>query len=131
MSLPSSSWRALKIAVVCWRLDEDVKLRFATSIVREVGLEVQPLRRMDDGIPGRRKSSTGSGVRCRYLRGLSWRNARAAQDEVEALSCKQFLVIHRVTMVVGKERHQGRRQAQKCVDIDITIPTMDDSAIFA
>lgn len=73
---------------------------------------------MDDGIPGRRKSSTGSGLRCKYLRGLSWRNARAAEDEAEVLSCKQFLVIHRVAMVVGRERHQSRRQAQKCVDIE-------------
>ncbi len=102
--------------MVCWRLDEDVKLRFATSMDREVGLGVEPLRRMDDGIPGTRKSSIGSGVRCKHLRGLSWRNARAAEDEAEVLSCKQFLVIHRVAMVVGRERDESRRQALKCVD---------------
>jgi hypothetical protein len=27
ISLPSSSWRGLKIAVVCWRLLEDVNVR--------------------------------------------------------------------------------------------------------
>jgi hypothetical protein len=38
-----------------------------------------------------------------YLRGVSWRNARAADEEGEALSCERLLVIHRVAMV-GRQR---------------------------
>jgi hypothetical protein len=56
---------------------------------------------------GSRKSRTGSGVLCRYLRGARWRNTRAADDEVEALSCKQLLVMHRDAIVVGSPNVQG------------------------
>jgi len=57
---------------------------------------------MEEGIPGMRKSKTGSGVLCRYLLGVSWRNARAADEGVEALSCEQLLVILRVAIVVER-----------------------------
>jgi hypothetical protein len=91
----------LKIADVCWRLEEDVNVLPARR-VRDVGLAIQLLCTIEDGIPGTRKSRTGSGVLCRYLRGVSMRNAPAADDEVEALSCEQLLVIHRVAMADGQ-----------------------------
>lgn len=80
-------------------------------MIREVGLGNPSLCTTDDGIPGTRKSRTGSGVLCRYFRGVSWRNARAAEDEVDALSCEQLLVIDRVAMVVDSGNCGWRSRA--------------------
>src|ERR1700683_467719 len=120
MSLPSSSWRGLKMADVCWRLEEDVKVLFPAWIVRDLGLATQALCTIDEGILGTRKSRTGSGVLCMYLRGVSWRNARAADEEVEALSCEQLLVIHRAAMV-GRQRGDVNAEEleQALVEMDI------------
>lgn len=47
---------------------------------------------------GSRKSSTGCGVVWRYLLGATWRNARAAEDGFECISCEQLLLKRRVAI---------------------------------
>ena len=83
ISFPSSSLRGFTIAVVCCRLAEDVNARFVCTWGF---LLVQTWRSAETGTLGSRKSRIGSGVLERYLRGVSWRNARAADDEVEDVS---------------------------------------------
>lgn len=52
---------------------------------------------MDFGMLGVRKSS---GVLERYLRDVTCRNARAADEGVEAVSCEQLRYTVRVAMIV-------------------------------
>jgi hypothetical protein len=71
------------MAVVCCRLAEDVNARFVC--IWDL-LLVQIWRSAETGTLGSKKSRIGSGVLERYLRCVSWRDARAADDEVEDVS---------------------------------------------
>jgi hypothetical protein len=54
-------------------------------------------------------------VLCRALRGVSWRKARAAEEEVEALSCEQLLLIDRAVMLVDKGSTRMPMRSSKVV----------------
>ena len=96
MSLPSSSFWGLTIAVVCCRLLEDVKLLLSCVLALKVACStIQLCRRVVEGTLGSKKSRD---ILCRYLRGASCRKARAADVEFDEASCEQLLVIHRVAM---------------------------------
>jgi hypothetical protein len=117
MSWPSSSWRGLNMAAVCWRLEDDVNVLLAPLRGRDEDLPTQPLRITVNETQGSKKSRTGSGVLCRCLRGARWRNARAADDEVAALRCEQLLVIHRAAMVVRRRYVQTAEMSSKSVGV--------------
>ena len=104
IALPSSSLRGLKMAVVWRRLVEVVNLRFAGASCRIfASIFPQPWCKADTGMLGSRKSKTGMVLLCRYLRGVSWRNARAADDGADVFSCEQPFVMHLDAMVSNTE----------------------------
>lgn len=113
MSLPSSSWRGLKIALACWRFVEDENARFVAVAGRaKADFLGQALRTTGKVTLGRRKSRTGGGVLCMYRPGASCRNARAADDDVEEANCEQLLAAQVEAMVI----HGGARTPRMCLN---------------
>lgn len=98
ISFPSSSFLGLKIALVC-RLTAELVNPLLTCLHELVDIFFSLHRKQALVEGGSRKSRTGSGAEAKYLRGASWRNARAAEVGREMDSCVQLRVRERVAIV--------------------------------